>query len=226
MNKPQRWATTLAILFSAVSMYGQEHSYYDTRHEVAVAIGAITTTEVISGLADMTAIMVSAATTAVITGGNLSQYYSFDNEHYIPSLSAEYYYHFGKVVGVGGFMAFNGMTRDMYLTTNRQQSGTTEKVKAGKASRHNLSIIPAVKFDWLRRKHVGLYSKVGIGASLLFDRQKEDAEGGTDDHSTTVIPNFQITPLGFEAGSLQWRGFLELGLGEQGLVSAGARYKF
>lgn len=226
MRKKTFWML-LSILFCAIgSARAQETNYYETRHEVSLAVGGITTTEVLTGLADMTAIMVSATTTAIFSGGQVSSYYSFGNEHYIPTIVGEYYYHVSKVIGLGGFMAFNGMNRDMYLTTNNQSTGTTEKVKAGKASRNNLSFIPAVKFDWLRRKHVGLYSKLGFGVSLLFEHQKEDASGGTDSHSTSVIPNFQVTPLGFEAGSPEWRGFLELGLGEQGIISAGARYKF
>ena len=37
---------------------------------------------------------------------------------------------------------------------------------------------------------------------------------------------FQATALGAEFGSQQFRGFVEAGVGEKGLLCAGLRYKF
>ena len=61
--------------------------------------------------------------------------------------------------------------------------------------------------------------------SLMSEHQKDDTEGGTDYNDTSVIPNF-IVSTGVEAGSPVVRGFVEFGISEQGLISAGARYKF
>ena len=199
-------------------------SYYNTRHEIGVSVGSGTMTEIISGLADFTTIGIEAAISTIITGGTTTAYYTYGDEHYTPAISVEYYYHINKVVGLGGYVAYNGMNRDMYYTW--RTDGIDHKEYSGKAKRSNLSIIPTAKFDWLRKEHFGLYSKAGIGVSIMHETQKDDKEGRTDYSDTSVIPNIELTFIGMEAGSQTWRGFLEYGLGEQGILSAGLRYKF
>ena len=38
--------------------------------------------------------------------------------------------------------------------------------------------------------------------------------------------NFQVSAIGVEVGSPKFRGFAELGYGEQGIALIGLRYKF
>jgi hypothetical protein len=75
-------------------------------------------------------------------------------------------------------------------------------------------------------KYFGLYSKVGVGITIMHETQKDDKSGGTDYSDTTVIPNIQASLLGVEGGSETFRCFVEGGFGEQGILSAGLRYKF
>lgn len=220
------------VLFMALAMTAataasaQKNEYYNTRHEIGVTIGAGATTEIFSGLSDLMGIAISAAVTSAITGGMGTGYYNYGDEKYIPNLSAEYYYHVNKTIGVGGFVAFNGMDRDMYVTWTNNTNNTKSTSKTGVARRRNLSVIPAAKFDWLRTKNFGMYTKAGIGVSIMRETQKDDIEGGTDYSDTDLVPNVQLSLLGLEGGTEHIRAFAELGFGEQGILLAGLKYKF
>ena len=81
-----------------------------------------------------------------------------------------------------------------------------------------LSAMPLVKFAWLNRAHVGLYSKLAAGAGLFF------ANGS--DAKDNISFAFQATPIGVDFGGEQFRGFVEAGVGWQGIVSGGVRWMF
>ncbi len=227
MKRKNLLFAVVLMMLGGMTAQAQKHQYYDTKHEVGIAIGGAANTEIIGGLAELTGIMVSTLATTVVTGGTMTgTSYSYGSKEYIPALSAEYYYHVSKVVGVGGFVALNGMSRDMYVKWTDNVNGTSHVTKTGTARIRNVSVIPTAKFDWLRRKSIGLYSKLGAGVTFMHESQKEEGEGGADYSDTSVCFNFQATLLGLEAGSPRFRGFVELGMGEQGLALAGLRYKF
>lgn len=211
-------------MMAASSASAQNDDYY--RHEVGVTIGSGATTEIFSGLANLTEMLISATVTSAVTGGMGTGYYNYGDEKYIPTITAEYYYHVNKWLGLGGFLAFNGLDRDMYAEWTNNTNDNHYKEKTGQARRRNLSIIPTAKFDWLRKKYFGMYSKLGMGVSFMHESQKDDVDGGLDYSDTETIFNVQVSLLGIEAGSRNIRGFVELGMGEQGILLAGLRYKF
>ena len=88
--------------------------------------------------------------------------------------------------------------------------------------------MPAVKMDWLRRKHFGMYSKVALGATLRTESTDYDDEHKEDEmkSESNVHINCQVSLLGIEAGTTRLRAFAELGFGEQGTGLVGLRYKF
>ena len=228
MKKILATALMAAMVSTNISAQSTFDTYYNTKHELGITIGSAANTEIFSGLADLTKIAASAIVTTAMTGGIGTAYYDYGDASYIPTLSVEYYYHVNKVIGLGGFVSYNGLNRDMYFTYRNNTNGASTKEKTGEAKRRNLSIIPTAKFDWLRMKHIGLYSKLGAGISTMHESQKDDkqVEGSTDYKNTDVIFNFHVSLLGFEAGSENFRGFVEAGMGEQGIVLAGMRYKF
>ncbi len=216
----------LALLASASGLQAQTTEYYNTRHEVSFALGGASNTTILGDLLDFTQVALSATVTSMASLGTYTAYYTYGDEHYVPTHSFEYYYHVNKVVALGGVFAFNGVKRDMYMEWTENNNGTHHRDKVGKAVRRNFTLLPSVKFDWLRREHFDMYSKVGIGATWMHQTQKDDADGGTDYSEDDVIFNFQLTGIGMEAGSEKWRGFLELGMGEQGIALMGVKYKF
>lgn len=213
-----------------VTASAQKHEYYNTKHEIGITIGTGAVTEIFSGLSDFANVAVEAAVSSVATFGLVSGNYTYGDESYLPNITAEYYYHVSPVIAVGGFVGFNGMNRDMIYQWRDNVSGTTHEEKAGTAKRLNISVIPAVKFDWLRMKYFGMYSKLGLGVSFMHETQEGDTNGDkvkkADYSDTTVIPNLQASFVGMEFGSENIRGFAELGVGEQGILLGGLKYKF
>ena len=117
------------------------------------------------------------------------------------AIVAEYYRDLGELISVGGAFAYFNLS-------------TTENEKQN--SYNNFSLIPAVKFHWYRRAWFGSYSKLGAGLTFLPWREGK----------ARLQFNFQVSFLGLEAGPEFLRAFAEVGVGEQGIVVAGLRYRF
>ena len=157
------------LVMAAVAMMtamnvNAQNGYDETKHEVAISYGLWSNSEIIDAFENVGGILVGAR---------------FDNEKYFGPISAEYFYHTKNWLGVGGIFAYGQYEQDVYLA----------KQKDGVRKNTYLTLMPAVKLDWLRKKHFGMYSKLAFGS-----------------------PTF--------------RGFLELGTGEQGIALVGLRYKF
>lgn len=95
----------------------------------------------------------------------------------------------------------------------------TRNLEDGKISSYNINGLPvmaAAKAAWFRKSHISLYSKLGVGITPVF------IDGGI----TKVKPAVQLTPIGIEFGGNHVFGFVEGGLGLQGVVIAGMRFPF
>ncbi len=220
-----------AILLCGTGLNAQAQNYYETKHEVAVAVGGPSNSEIVDVFSNMFSTVISAAVTSIMTGGNAAAYYTYGDWKDTPSISAEYFYHVNKTIGIGAVGAFTGMSRDMYITYTNLNNNETVKEKTGRAAKQFYTIMPTVKIDWLRKKNVGLYSKIGAGMTLIHETQKDDEKSGmkgekTDYSKNSVMFNFQVSAIGVEVGSPKFRGFAELGYGEQGIALIGLRYKF
>ncbi len=199
----------MAAILLCGAMSAQAQDYYETKHEFGIAIGGASNSQILNG-------MEKFATVLVTTAGTLGTVQpSYENTSEIPTISLDYYYHVTKGVAVGGIFVINGRTEDLM----------TNKTKVGEAKRYTFTLMPAVKFDWLRKKYFGMYSKFGLGLSMLSDSQKKD-NGEKLNSETRWYVNFQASLLGAEVGSEHIRGFAELGYGEQGIGLIGLRYKF
>ena len=144
---------------------------------------------------------------------------STGDEHFMGPIGVEYFYHLNKWFSVGGIGCYGQMHQDLFLTDKKNG-------KDGEIKNYYLTLMPAMKFDWVRKSHFGVYSKLGIGGTLRNEKIDYD-DGGNDDYSDTEVHvNWQISLLGLEAGGNRLRGFLEIGTGEQGIFDIGLRYKF
>ena len=186
-----------AILLSGTSLSVQAQEY-ETKHEIGISYGALSNSQYLDVLEDMLAAPFSGKT-------------DLKNEKFFGPLSVEYFYHVSKVVGVGGIFVYGQKTGDLYVDG---------QVK-GENTNHYLTLMPAMKLDWLRKQNFGMYSKLAVGAA--YRMEKNDA---IDYKETGMHMNWQVSLLGLEAGSPTVRGFVELGMGEQGVLLAGLRYKF
>jgi len=133
-------------------------------------------------------------------------------------IGAEYYYHISPVVGVGAIAEYAGCKVD--AKNNSDACDLTY-----------LTLMPAVKFNWLRKKHFGMYSGLAAGVMLASINPDSSVKGQLDNNGKEIKKEtvtsfmFNATALGIEFGG-NLRGFGELGIGEKGIFCFGLRYKF
>ena len=187
-----------AAMMTATGAQAQGYDY-ETKHEVAVSIGAWSNSEILDVFEEVGGIMFGAR---------------LDNEKFFGPVSAEYFYHAKPWLGMGGIFVYGHFTQDAL-------SGSD---KIGEDKNNYYTLMPAVKFDWLRKKYFGMYSKLAAGATLR--QEKYDSNNGSNDYADSAVHfNWHVSLIGIEAGSPAIRGFAELGIGEQGILQAGVRYK-
>ena len=197
----------LATLAISAFMYvpAQAQDELETRHEIAVSYGAVPNSVWVDILTDVIPAMFVE---------------TLDNTHYIGPIGLEYFYHTSPLIGVGAVAVF---------ATNNED-GFFKEIQTSHINKSYLTFMPSVKFNWLRKKNWGMYSKVAVGATYThFNQEEYDEVGKKTNEKTTandLFFNFQASLLGVEAGSQNVRGFVELGIGEQGIALAGVRFKF
>ena len=140
-------------------------------------------------------------------------HFTFENSKFFGGVGVEYVHYVNNWFGFGGMALVDYMTSDAYSV-----DGDGNKTPNGKFSFGYASLMPVAKFAWFRRPHVGLYSKLGIGAGLALDNG--------DSVEQNISWSGQITPIGVDFGSESFRGFVEAGVGMQGLVCGGVRWLF
>jgi len=156
---------------------------------------------------------------AYVFGGALGAaftlgHFTFDNAHMLGAFGLEYVHYVNNWLGFGGTVLCDYMTADAYSVAS---DGT--KTPNGKFNLGFASLMPEVKFAWFNRPHVGLYSKLAVGAGLTFANNSEDIR-------ENITWAGQITPIGVDFGGESFRGFVEAGVGMQGIACAGVRWLF
>ena len=221
-------AAAVILCGASLNAQAQNSGYYDTKDEVAVAVGVGSNSQIINAFSSIFSVMGEALISSMLTGGQFVGSTTYENEKDIPALSVEYFHHLSPGVSIGGIAAFNGTSSDMYCKLRHTDGSTVTNEKIGSSHKYYFSVMPAAKFDWLRRKNFGLYSKVAVGATYYSEKQKQDVNGDKKEvHDDSGVRfNFQASLLGVEVGSQKFRGFAEFGVGEQGIALAGLRYKF
>lgn len=144
------------------------------------------------------------------------------NSDEIDAFFASYNYRFTREIGVGVTYAFD--PRICSFTDPRNpEAGVICKTRQS-----SNTILPFLKIDWLNRRVVTLYSKVGVGISLW---RNQVINYYPDEYEISPMPKFecgfayQVVPIGIEIGSKQYAGFMQYGLlGMEGMISIGFRY--
>ena len=139
------------------------------------------------------------------------------NDKNFGTLAVEYFRHLDSnpKLAVGGILTYARMGEDV------EYKGTKE----GERTRTWMSLMPSMKYYWAQNKNFGFYSKVGAGVMMLHSKNEDIIahESSTDSRFYFM---WQASLLGAEVGSQNLRGFFELGVGEQGIILAGIKYKF
>lgn len=168
----------------------------DLKHEVGLYYGFGSASNLVSSI---------GAAFSVSTG---------DQTGFWGPVGMEYFYHASPVIGIGAVASIAGCKFDEPYGSNVSLS---EKY---------YTFMPAVKFNWLRKEHFGMYS--GLAAGFMFvspSASGTDSKGSKVECDTKGFFMYHLSALGVEFGS-NIRGFAELGFGEKGVLCAGLRYKF
>jgi len=192
-----------AIAFLFIPVQAQDEM--ETRHEIGITYGAVPNSVWLDIYTDLI---------GTIFGE------TYDNNKYYGPIGLEYYYHTNPLIGVGAVAVF---------TTNNENA-FENNIKTSHHTKTYFTFMPSVKFNWLRKKHWGMYSKLAAGATYThFNFEDCDENGkktGEKTTATDLMFNFQASLIGVEAGNQHVRGFAEFGVGEQGIALVGLRYKF
>ena len=176
----------------------------DLRNEVSLSYGVGSTSQFGDGL-----------------GEGLSKIFSdteYDDGFVLGPISVEYFRHLNNTkLALGGLVSYSKWNSDIL-----KKKGEHEKV--GERKRNYFAVMPAIKWYWINKNSLGLYSKGAVGVALLNSKEK-DILTNTSEHETSPYLMFQLSFIGLEFGK-QFRGFVEAGIGEQGFLQAGLRYKF
>lgn len=129
-------------------------------------------------------------------------------------IGIEYFRRLSPVVAVGAVAEYSHCKWDKNYDSD------------GSLTSSYITVMPSIKFNWLRKEYWGLYSGASAGimiATLDASKASEKNPDIKDETVTTFM--FQATALGAEFGK-DFRFFTEVGFGEKGVVCAGLRYKF
>ena len=205
------------VIFSCPAVHAQGGSGAASypRHEIGLSYGVLPNSEVITAFVDIFAGLSKAVIEGMFGAGEKT---SYDNTVYVGPLTAEYFYNTSRVVGVGG----------MFISSYETSDVMHDGAKVGSRNRNCYSLMPAVKLNWFRKPVWGMYSKIGAGVSVFHWREhahNPDNDKSAADSDGPVIFNFQLSAAGIEVGR-KVRGYAEVGVGEQGLISGGIRYRF
>ena len=191
----------LAVAMMAATSVKAQSDSRESKHEIAASYGSLSNSDWLNIFEN-------------VIGAIFGETYKDDT--FFGPIGLEYFYHFKPWLGVGVITTYGQLVQDGYKGDD----------KVGKKSNYYFTALPAVKFDWLRRDVIGLYSKLGAGVTMRREIREFDgdrAEYNTD--KTDFHFNWQVSLIGIEVGK-SLRGFAEGGFGEQGVLMLGLRYKF
>lgn len=183
------------------------------RHDMQVSIGAP-----------------SLFSSIIAVGGFFNNNYApspdewFDNYTYkgmiftTGSLSLAYKYRITKWFWIGATASYTG-----FFENDKDQ--ITDQIVGGNRC-HVISIMPSIRFSWLNKPIVTIYSGLGVGAILFYNKYEEKANDiPMETTETYICPGFQLTAVGVHVGK-KWYGHFEIGCGIQGFINVGFGYKF
>lgn len=152
-----------------------------------------------------------------ITLAFTSAAYDYSSFNIYPSIGVSYKRNLSRTFAVGASVHYAGST-SKWVDKN-------DATQHGKFDLHFLMLSAECNITYVRADWFTFYGVLGAGVSGCFGGTSYDASGEKADHSVSVLPNAQISPLGFRFGR-RFGGHIELGFGYKGIVNAGLDYRF
>lgn len=131
------------------------------------------------------------------------------------AISLGYHYDVLRWLSVGATFSYAGVYHKKF-------DRTTNKI-VGKQNNHNFLLAPKVRFSYLNRPMVRLYSQATVG--VVMNQTKIEGEGRGSYSYNEWTASGQFTYFGVAVGR-KFFGFAEVGFGFQGVIVMGVGYKF
>ena len=139
------------------------------------------------------------------------------NKTVLPTFRAEYGYNVLSWLSLGAGVNYSyGSYRMLYKEDNSH---------AWDEWTHLATATFNVKFYWLNRKWVRMYSGVGVGLGIVSTNAGAENAEEAAGRSTKLLPTFDLRLIGLTVGQRLY-GRFEVGTLNTGLVSAGIGYRF
>lgn len=151
---------------------------------------------------------------SILNGITLGSH-DFKNFKSTGSLGIDYYRSVSDHIKLGAALIYEQISRDYYF----------EKKFRGKIEANYITIMPQVKFLYITKPAFELYSSLAAGASLRYEEFQPSKSGVKKDDASDIFFAFQANLLGIRVGK-KLGGFVELGLGNKGIINGGISYRF
>lgn len=138
--------------------------------------------------------------------------YLYNKIHYTQALSLSYTQDLKRWLSLSINMSYSGTSQKQKISGSEETTDTYRK--------HRFSLYPTIRFNYLNKPMVRLYSGIGIGVGMTNEKKFFTNESETDMYLTG-----QLTLIGVSVGRTLFSTF-EIGLGERGVLSAGIGYRF
>ena len=146
---------------------------------------------------------------------------TYSDNSYSGPITLEYFHHINPRLSFGGMFSYEHASADIFSNWDKTQQNI------GKEKSNYFTLMPAAKFEWIHKKTFSLYSKVGAGITFAksTDKYTNQSSQATKESDSDCYFNFQVSAVGVQFGK-KVCGFTEIGFGQQGILSAGVRYRF
>ncbi|MCQ2285418.1 MAG: hypothetical protein MJZ76_00905 [Bacteroidales bacterium] len=130
---------------------------------------------------------------------------------------AHYFYQITPWCQVGAKFSFEGGCLTQY-------ADTAQLIVKSKNNMAILSLMPSVRFTYLNRPWVRLYSGIDIGCSYFWDN-KQNKNDDADNKGNRCLFALNVTPFGVNVGK-KFFGMFEVNLGYDSFLKAGIGARF
>ncbi len=194
----------LFILSLIVILAQGANAQFETKkNDLSLSYGVVTIAQVIDVVSDIAG--------EVFTLGNVTT----KNREFSGAIGLQYAYQPVRWFGIGAAAVFERSTADVYQ--HDELKGTTKV--------NYFTLMPIAKFNWFDFKVFGMYSKLGAGYTFR-NSETNNIETAETDKSNSDMVAFQFSPVCMQIGTPSIRAFAELGVGSQGILNVGVRYRF
>lgn len=130
------------------------------------------------------------------------------------AFTLSYDYRFKRWFDLGLAVSYYGEFNTAYSNIDRSKLGNQEM--------QFISVMPVIRFTWLNRPLVRMYSSLGIGMTV---KTESRFAGLQRRHSRETVLSAHATLFGIAVGRALF-GYAEVGAGMQGALIAGIGYRF